>query len=105
MEQSVAIVFVDIEITSKDKAGKTLRIGFHISPEPWRGLWIPSIVRQGATCCNFCTIPDPPDTERGTARKWVGTVARTYFHKHKPRPPTPLLLFSKMDFTFSLSFI
>lgn len=50
--------------------------------------------------CDFCTIPDPRDTEHGTARKWVGTVARTYFHKHKPRDPAPVLLFSKMDFSF-----
>lgn len=100
MEYSVAIVFADIEITSKDKAGKILKIGFHISHEPRRGLWIPSTVHQGAPRCDFCTIPDPHDTEHGTARKWVGTVARTYFHKHKPRAPAPVLLFSKMDFTF-----
>lgn len=105
MKWSVAIVIADIEIASKDKTEKTLKIGFHISNEPQRGLWSPSTVHQGGTRCDFYTSPDPHYTETGTARKWVGTMSRTYFHKHKPRAPSPVLPFRKMGFTFSLSFV
>lgn len=94
-----------MEVTLKGsleiKAGKTLNIGvshflwtlkrflesLYCSPGRWGAHW------------DFCPIPDP-----STDREWVDRVVRTYFHKHHPMPPATVLLFSKMNFTFSLWF-